>query len=227
MQVVFNMGILFPYKILFLLFNVSLIFPTYVSLHVNTPVRLLKRFITLLNAIISITLLLMTWYLLLSLSNAHEPKPVLLMITGLFGALLTIIFRLLLNMRYHRQQQIANIFDGKNTRKRLILSYWIIGWAINWTFMQVFNISFYTVNTISHLKDRIFFGNKFTGSNLILLSVTSSIFQNLLLMVPFNTFAIFYVIICHHAKQKVQAFTKICAMSVRLNMTDYWNRTTN
>lgn len=71
--------------------------------------------------------------------------------------------------------------------------------------MQIIGFSFLTCFMICDLKED---ENEINESSSIILFVLCSVFQFMLLIMPYNTFAIFYVNVCHHLKQVLEEFHK-------------------
>ncbi|KAG8181233.1 hypothetical protein JTE90_027903 [Oedothorax gibbosus] len=111
------------------------------------------------------------------------------------------MFRMFLYLRSNGLRQIASIFNERKMRKSLKVSTWIKVWIGLNILAQILNLVFYTRMVGFQFREGFEFMVRFKEPYPSIFAVVASAVHYLFFIMPFNTFALFYVIVCHHAKQ--------------------------
>lgn len=184
------------FKVIFTLFKISLIFPWPTS-SATFNTRRYKKY-----ALVTFSAILLLFHALTTISSLISFPINAITISNTTTNLVTFILRFNLGKSMLGMQEIAKFMSNVNTRR----TKWIYLWAVLSTFMHIPILILSIIN--ENQTKELFFGLTFDPVLMSVTWVAYSTFSIVIMILPVNTFAIFYVLVCNQITSALKEFSK-------------------
>lgn len=206
------------YKYIFLLFHVSLIFPTFISSqgrkkHSTT----LRNFYIVFNVFITV-------YFVSSMSySVTEISSPMLLVANIAMTCMVASYRWIICVKLYYLKRFVKLFDYSTGTKQSSVDLWIYIWLVLNFILKILVFIFHALTLTNYTDSLLFFGFELVGSYNTLYYSSYSLYMMVFFLMPINTFALFYTVTCYEMQCKIRMFLNYMPTKISTSYSNLLN----